>query len=214
VDKTGASSKDFWDKVNVILAVAGLVWGISSFCLAGQKAAEAAAAARREEAKRLSGEMAEKLLPVFMKGSDGDRELGLQILETLSPQLARTMADVSSRYRAQSRPQGADSHQRVTGHGLKRTEDSDTHIVRGHDVISDTASLGEDGSALIEAARAFGQRELYAQADRVYLEAARDPAVASKAERQKLAEATALYRADRFYEASQLFQQSFAAVNE
>lgn len=206
--------KDRWDKSKVVLPLLALAWAILSVLVTAEQSSRAAAAARREESKRIAGQISEQLLPVIMRGSAGDRELGLEIIRTLSPELARTLAEISAKYRAPAPPKTDNSKPRVLPRGPKRAGMLDAPLVGGPGGSFDGPDSKESGSALVATARAFGNEQLYAQADRAYLEAAANPHVVSKADPRKLAQATALYRASQFYEACQLFQEGFAAVNQ
>jgi tetratricopeptide (TPR) repeat protein len=218
--KNHTAQKDLWDKLKIAGALIGLVSAIYTAELANhyqrvaaKRSAEAADAARRDELKRVAGMMGEKLLPIILRGSAADRDLALQVLKTVSPDLAQAMADISTKYRKNSNPHAIDSPS-GNGRDLRRTGNPGAHVISGPSGNAGGLNSNESAKVLVQTAHSFGNLQLYAEADRLFMEAAKNAPLALNANPQKLAQATAYYQAGQFYRAWQVFQEVFAAVGQ
>jgi hypothetical protein len=123
------------------------------------------------------------------------------------------MADISTKYRKSNNPHAVDSPS-GNGHSLRRTGNPGAHVISGPNGNAGGLNSNESANALVQTARTFGNLQLYAEADRVFMDAAKNAPFASNADQLKLTQATTYYHAGHFYQAWQVFQEVFAAVGQ
>jgi len=197
VNQDQAAHKDLWDKIKVVILIGSLSLNLFGAVWAQRAQLVAAAEARQSEQRRLACELLEKLWPLASHGSESDQAMALAAIRAVWPELANALEQASQKRRLPKAifPLAPPA----TGKGGRN---SARHPARA------------DPEALVEQARTFGHFGLYAQADRVYLEAAENARFNSDAERNLLAQAKADFEADRFQEANRVFQKLFEAVKQ